>query len=138
MNPGPLDLKPGALLLVQLEKLIKIFFSSYFSTHFPPTGPSASFPCRLASNDWGQAAKWAQLLITTNCWVSNMGKIEAQQDMFMQSYIDQTLRKEKIFHNITLETSFAPQIFSSTASPKQIMNFKPISSNDEDYLYLVQ
>ena len=35
------------------------------------TPHSSSFPSSKAPNDWSQAAKWARLLITTNCLLSN-------------------------------------------------------------------
>ena len=50
-------------------------FYHLLATLFPPTGPSASFPHRLVSNDWSWAAKWAGLPITSNSCLPNSGKI---------------------------------------------------------------
>ena len=41
------------------------FFHLLLATRFPPTGPSASFPCRLASYDWSLAAKWARIILAS-------------------------------------------------------------------------
>ena len=51
------------------------FFQPLLATRFPTIGPSASFMCRLASNGWSLAAKWAQLLIASNSCLSIMGRI---------------------------------------------------------------
>ena len=45
---------------------------------------SLSNMCRLAYNDWSQAAKWAQPLITSNCYISKTRKIKPQQGLSQQ------------------------------------------------------
>ena len=41
---------PGCSILT--HESLGVFFLLLLATRFPPTGPSASFPRRLASNDW--------------------------------------------------------------------------------------
>ena len=62
---------------VQVKKpaLKLVFLYLLLATLFPPTGTSASFPSRLASNDLSLVAKWACQLFTSNYCLSNTGKI---------------------------------------------------------------
>ena len=76
--------------IIRVENRVHAFFSdavkmqrplSFF--HLLPCHPLSfgwsfchSFLCRLASNDWSKAAKWALLLITSNCCLSNTGMIK--------------------------------------------------------------
>ena len=46
-------------------------FQILLATRFPHTGPSASFPSKLSSDDWSLAPKWAWQLITSNSSLSN-------------------------------------------------------------------